>query len=97
MRFVGIDMPHADNSTVGILAMVAQTEREMISQRTKDALAAAKARGFKLGGDRGNLSSVICIGRAAKEALRSANTTEKEKDLAPSSWLKCLLANLYGP
>jgi DNA invertase Pin-like site-specific DNA recombinase len=50
--FIAVDMPHADKFTVGIMALVAQKEREMISARTKAALAAAKARGTKLGGIR---------------------------------------------
>ena len=48
--FVAADMPSANKMTVGIMAVVAQEERRMISERTKVALAAAKARGTSLGG-----------------------------------------------
>ena len=47
--FVCCDAPNVDNFTVGILALVAQRERELISERTKSALQAAKSRGVKLG------------------------------------------------
>ncbi len=47
------DMPGADDLMMRIYAAMAQKERELISARTKAALAAAKARGSVLGGDRG--------------------------------------------
>ena len=45
-------MPYADKFTVGIMALVAEKERDLISQRTRDGLAAARRRGIKLGNPR---------------------------------------------
>src|SRR6266581_6111778 len=47
--FVCCDCPNADKFTVGILALVAQRERELISERTRLGMAAAKTKGVKLG------------------------------------------------
>jgi DNA invertase Pin-like site-specific DNA recombinase len=44
-RFRAVDLPEANDLTVGIMALVAAAEREAISRRTKEALAVAKVRG----------------------------------------------------
>jgi len=49
VRFKAVDLPAADEFTLHILAAVAQKEATAISTRTRDALAAKKARGFQLG------------------------------------------------
>ena len=52
IEFCAVDMPQANRLTVHIMAAIAENEREMISARTKAALAAAKERGRKLGNPR---------------------------------------------
>jgi DNA invertase Pin-like site-specific DNA recombinase len=47
--FRAADLPFADKFTVGVLALVAQKEAEMCSERTKAGLAVVKAKGVKLG------------------------------------------------
>lgn len=79
--FVAADMPNANRLTVGIMAMVAEEERRMISKRTKDALAAAKRRGTKLGGDRGVVPSKKARELAAETLQARANA--RASDLAP--------------
>ena len=66
VEFVAVDNPHANKLTVHILAAVAQHEREMISERTKAALAAAKKRGQVLGNP--NLTEAAKLGAAAVKA-----------------------------
>ncbi len=83
VRFVAVDMPEVNDLTVGIMALVAQAEREAISRRTKESLAVAKARGVKLGYPNGAQS----LRRAGKGgiALRaavSANANQFAKDLS---------------
>jgi DNA invertase Pin-like site-specific DNA recombinase len=62
-EFVAADNPYANELTIHILAAVAQHERKMISERTRLALQAAKARGRKLGNPR--LKDAQAIGSAA--------------------------------
>ena len=47
--FVACDIPDANTLTVGIMAVLAQHERELIGERTRAALHAKKAQGFRLG------------------------------------------------
>ncbi len=67
--FVCCDCPNVDRFTVGILALVAQRERELISERTKSALMAAKSRGVKLGAvnPRKQVELMVVGARKAKE------------------------------
>jgi DNA invertase Pin-like site-specific DNA recombinase len=53
VEFTCCDMPDANKLTVGIMALIAQQEREAISDRTRRALAAKKARGAILGNPNG--------------------------------------------
>jgi len=79
------DMPGADDLMMRVYAAMAQKERELISERTRAALAAAKARGAVLGGDRGYRPSAgPCAAAAAsvrgEVAVRTAHRLSLEID-----------------
>ena len=68
--FIVTEIPNADPFMLHIYAAVAEQERTKISERTKAALAAAKARGVKLGNPHGPKPFTAEIQQQGVEALR---------------------------
>jgi DNA invertase Pin-like site-specific DNA recombinase len=82
--FTACDFPQANRLTIHILAAVAEHEAEMISTRTKLALAAAKRKGeVKLGGDRGNCAQIARKGNRASAKIRTEAAQRRAADLLP--------------
>jgi len=74
VSFICCDLPEANTLTIGIFAAYAQHERELISKRIKEALAAKKARGEKVGNPSNFTNKTRSIGRKAKsEKARDIN------------------------
>jgi DNA invertase Pin-like site-specific DNA recombinase len=81
--FIAADLPSASRLTIHILAAVAEHEREMISARTKAALAATKTRGVKFGNPNGArpLAAARKGNIAALAALAASATTHRARAL----------------
>ena len=75
VEFVACDMPEANKLTLHIMAAMAQHEREATSKRTKEALAAAKARGQTLGSP--------CPGSAQATAARAGQARQFREGVTP--------------
>lgn len=76
VKFVCCDMPEADHFTIHILAAVAEKEAKDISNRTKAALAAAKARG-KILGKPENLTKQAQLAGAESNRVKAINRTRR--------------------
>lgn len=68
IEFIACDCPSANKMTVHILSAVAENEAHLISKRTREALAAAKARGTTLG----NPSSPIAAAKGREANSKAA-------------------------
>jgi DNA invertase Pin-like site-specific DNA recombinase len=75
-RFIACDLPEANELVVHILAVVAQAERKAISERTRATLAAARARGIRLGNPR------LKPGTRASAAIASRTRSQRAIDRA---------------
>lgn len=89
VRNSGVDFACADNPdvnrlTIGLLAVINEDERDRIAERTRVALAAAKARGVRLGNPNG-AASLRRAGKGNGAALKAvkANAAARAVDYAP--------------
>jgi DNA invertase Pin-like site-specific DNA recombinase len=83
VEFTAVDFPQANRLTIHILAAVAEHEAVMISTRKKAALAAAKARGTRLGNPTAQIGTRAYEGAQASVAVRRAKAAKRSADLLP--------------
>jgi DNA invertase Pin-like site-specific DNA recombinase len=79
VKFVCADMPEASELTIGIMALVAQNQREAISRRTREALQARKARGLPLGNP-SNYEALRAAGVGSRGWTKGADANRKAAD-----------------
>lgn len=79
--FVAADVPSATRLTIHVLAAVAEEEARLASERTKAALAAAKARGVRLGNP--NLLPGTSSLAATATAAKVEQARRRAADVAP--------------
>jgi DNA invertase Pin-like site-specific DNA recombinase len=75
--FVCCDIPDANTMTIGIFAVIAQQERELISERTKKALRAKKENGYILGKPENFTNEMRTKGRQVYHTMAIENESNK--------------------
>lgn len=90
--FVAVDMPSANKLTLHIIAAIAEHERDLISQRTKEALAVAKMRGARLGNPRiaevQSKAVIARVNRARDYAVRTNSLIQALRKAGSSTYAK---------
>ena len=88
VEFVCADMPDANTLTIGVMATMAQHEREVISDRTRKALAEKKRAGFTLGKPENLTSQAVQKGLA----IRRQNARDHENNRRAAAFARSLRA-----
>lgn len=83
VEIIAVDLPSMNRMTVGIMAVVAEEEARMISERTKVALAAARRRGVSLGSPENLSDAARKLGSHASAQSRALRANRCAMDLAP--------------
>lgn len=86
VSFVACDIPEANTLTVGIFAVMAQHEAELISTRTKSALLAKKMRGDKLG----TPANLTAEARAKGREAHSRNAANNQHTVTAKGYAQLL-------
>lgn len=84
VRFAFVDMPDATPEMIGLYAIMAESEGRRISERTKAALRAAKARGVKLGNPENLSHEARKKGSEAAAVSRARSARSRTEDLIPT-------------
>lgn len=104
VEFVCADMPEANTLTIGVMATMAQYERELIAERTRKALAEKKRQGVRLGRPESLTESAIVKSRQIRqlnarqhENNRRAGILAQSLRQAGNSWTQIAhTLNAYG-
>jgi DNA invertase Pin-like site-specific DNA recombinase len=83
VEFVAVDMPTASRFALHIMAAVAEQEAIMIADRTRKALATAKAKGTKLGRRDDKIAAYASVGAKASAEKRRKKAALRLNDLIP--------------
>ena len=89
IEFVCVDMPQANKFTISLFGLIAQYEREQISERTKNSLQALKARGVKLG----NPQNLTAEAKAKGIEVIKANAKNNQNTIRARAMVKSMLDN----
>lgn len=92
INFIALDMPNCNTLTLAIYSGLAQSERELISLRTKKALQQKKMQGFRLGSPVAGFSEEMR--RNAVEKIKR-NSIENENNKRATAFIKNLDTSSY--
>lgn len=83
VEFIATDMPMANALTIRMMSILAAEESRLVSERTRQALAARRERGLPLGGNNPNIGKFSARAAASSASARAASARQRARDLLP--------------